>query len=408
MKTLAVPHHHFVKPARRSSIGLSTLRFILDHFLLLPFGSLMAIVWANTWPESYFVFARRSAFAVNDVGMALFLGFVGQLIWEELMPGGALHTWRRWMLPVAAALGGIWGSTLTYLMYVTASYEEVLRPGWPAATAVDVAFVFFIARLIFRRHPAVSFLLLIAIVSNMIGFLAIAPRFHLADVRPGGPALLLAGVGLASALRLRGVSSFVPYLLGAGPLLWGGFYLQGLHPALALIPLVPFLPHQPRGGDMFKDHPHGPADSPSRAEHIWKHPAQAVLFLFGLVNAGILMTSYGTGTWALLTASLVGRPLGILTGIALGVAFGLHPPAWLNRRERMILAFAGSTGFTMALFFAASAYPFGPILSELKLGALATGAGLLVTLGLAVVLHVGRFAGRATHEPHHGAARAVL
>jgi NhaA family Na+:H+ antiporter len=402
MKTLAISHHGIPRSKSWMSMLRSTVRFTTDHFLLLPFGALIALIWANTRPEEYFVFARTSAFAVNDVGMALFLAFVGQEIWEELMPGGALHTWHRWMLAVVAALGGIGGSALTYYIYVTASHEEVLTAAWPAATAVDLAFVFFIARAVFKRHPAVTFLLLLAIVSNIAGFIAVMPRFHLADVQPGGSALLISGLVIAGVLRLKGVISFLPYILGAGTLLWWGFYLTGFHPALALIPLVPFLPHQPRGADLFKDVPHGAPDAPSRAEHIWKYPAQVVLFMFGLVNAGLLMTSYGTGTWAMLTASLVGRPFGILAGIAIGVALGLRLPARIDGRDLSVLAFAGSAGFTMALFFAASVYPIGPVLSELKLGALATSAGLLITLALARALHVGRFRGPGAHAPQTG------
>ena len=42
--------------------------------------------------------------------MALFLGLLMQEVMEAMMPGGALHTWRRWGLALVAAAGGIVGA----------------------------------------------------------------------------------------------------------------------------------------------------------------------------------------------------------------------------------------------------------------------------------------------------------
>ena len=78
---------------------IKLFHFTIDHFLLLPIGGLVAIVWANTGPESYFTSAHNFAFVVNEVGMALFFALVAQEVVEEVIPGGALHTWRRWTLP---------------------------------------------------------------------------------------------------------------------------------------------------------------------------------------------------------------------------------------------------------------------------------------------------------------------
>ena len=43
------------------------LRFIADRYLVLPLGAVAALAWANSTPESYFAFAHRWSFAVNDV-----------------------------------------------------------------------------------------------------------------------------------------------------------------------------------------------------------------------------------------------------------------------------------------------------------------------------------------------------
>jgi Na+/H+ antiporter NhaA len=61
-------------------------------------------------------------------------------------------------------------------------------------------------------------------------------------------------------------------------------------------------------------------------EHWWKGPVHLILFFFGLVNAGVEFGSVGTGTWIVLAAILLGKPIGIVAATALSVAAGLHRP----------------------------------------------------------------------------------
>jgi NhaA family Na+:H+ antiporter len=379
--------------------------FVVDHYLLLPIGGLVALVWANTDPEGYFMFANRASFVVNEIGMALFFALITQEIVEEVIPGGALHTWRRWTVPAVAAVGGLIGSTLMYVAWVGFKYESVLMPGWPVAGAVDIAFAYFIVKAIFRRHPAVGFLLVLAIVADAIATTAIASRSAFVPVYPGGTVLMAAAIVCAFTFRQKGVRTFWPYLAVCGPLSWWALYLDGIHPALALVPIVPFLPHSPRPLDIFTDTPHGRHDSVRHFESLSKPPVQVVLFFFGLVNAGVLLSGYGTGTWALLTAATIGKPLGILAGVAVALACGLHLPARLHWRDLVVVALATAGGFTFGLFFATAALPVGPVLAELKIGAVATGVGVLLAFAAARLLHVGRFGGRAHRAVHTGAER---
>jgi NhaA family Na+:H+ antiporter len=161
---------------------------------------------------------------------------------------------------------------------------------------------------------------------------------------------------------------------------------------LSLVPLVPFLPHAPRGLDLLADH--GPHHSPGHLEHALRVPVQAVLFLFALVNAGILLRGYGSGTWAVLAAALVGRPLGILA--AVGLSRGLRLPSRVGWRELCVVALIASIGLTFGLFFATAVFPIGPALMEVKLGALLTVAGSLVATTVAWALGTGRFESRRT------------
>src|SRR6266699_135677 len=147
----------------RLRIGPRISGFVLDYLLALPIGCAAAVLWANTLPDSYYQFAHATAFAVNDVGMVFFFALITKEVAEATLPGGALHPWRRAALPVAAAVGGVVVSIAIYLAFLQHVGEHMLMAGWVGACAIDIPGTYIIARLIFGRHPAVPFLLLLAI-----------------------------------------------------------------------------------------------------------------------------------------------------------------------------------------------------------------------------------------------------
>jgi Na+/H+ antiporter NhaA len=92
-----------------------------------------------------------------------------------------------------------------------------------------------------------------------------------------------------------------------------------------------------------------------------------------------------------LIAALVGRPLGVVAAVAIGVVAGLHLPRGTGWRELAVVALATSSGFTFSLLVATSLIPVGAVLAQLKLGALSTVAGAGLAYLTARVLRVGRF-----------------
>ena len=366
-------------------------RKLIDRFLLMPIGAVIALVWANTAPESYFVFAHRLAFAVNEIGMAFFFALIAQEVAEAVMPGGALHTWRRWSLAIVAAVGGMAGAVTVYLGYVHLSFVTQMAAAWPAALAIDAAVTYYVLKTIMPHTGAVPFALLIALITDAIACVIAAPRWLTLETRAGGAALMLGALGLAAVMRSLKVKRFWPYLFFCGALSWLAFYWEGLHPAFALIPIVPFLPHEPRRVDVvFADPPDD--DRVHHAEHAWHVIAQPLLFLFALVNAGVMWNDYDNGTWAMLLAGLVGRPAGILIAVALALAAGLHFPGRMGWRELVVVACASSVGFAIALFLATGVLATGPVLSEAKLGVLGSVVGVLIAFAAARLLKVGRLA----------------
>lgn len=364
-------------------------RFATDRFLLLPLGAAAAVIWANTGAESYFRFARALDFPVNEIAMTFFLALMAQEVYDATMPGGALHTWRRWGLALVAAAGGLAGSYAIYVIYVGAKYELVLQQAWPIAGAVDVAAAYYIVKVVWRRSAALPFVLLLALASDAAGVLTVALRPRGLDAHPAGAVLLLAAIGMAALMNRRHVRAFWPYFAICGPIAWAGLYVSRIHPALALIPIVPFLPHAPRRLEFFAD-PHD-TDEVHHFEQRWNAGVQVVLFMFGLVNAGVALRGYDTGTWALLAAALIGRPAGIMAAVAAAVALGFELPRRVGWRGMIVVALATSAGFTFALFFSVGLIAVGPMLGELKLGALLSVVAAPLALGAARAFRLGRF-----------------
>ncbi len=403
-------------PTRSGAAGV--LHYLTSHYLLLPLGAAVAFVWANVDGFSYYSVAHALAFPVNAIAMALFFGLVAQEIFEETAPGRTLHQWRRWVVPMIAAAAGVTVGAIVYGLYVEWKLEPMLHVTWPIVAGVDVAFAYFVVKAVFHRpagppkgghyvHPAVPFAVLLALVSNVIGVVVISPVYVTAAERTGGAAVLMAAaIGVAWWLQRRHVKQFWPYIWVAGGLSWLALYLEGFHPALALLPVVPFMPHARRRlDDLFADEADERGATPRHFEHVWHYHAQAALFLFGLVNAGVILTGYGTGTWATLAALLLGRTAGIVIGVSFAVALGLQLPAHIRAREVTVIALAVSAGFTLSLFFATTLLPAGPLLAELKLGALLSLLGVPLTFIAARLLHVGRFTRAHIHPQgqHRGA-----
>ena len=100
--------------AARRPAASGVLHFVSGYYLLLPIGAAVALLWANTAPESYFTVARLLAFPVNSIAMVFFFGLLAQELLEETIPGGALHHRRRWPVPLIAAAGGTLGAAAAY------------------------------------------------------------------------------------------------------------------------------------------------------------------------------------------------------------------------------------------------------------------------------------------------------
>jgi len=372
--------------------GRRAFDYAIEHSLVLPVGAMAALAWANLSYASYARVSHALEFPVNDVGMVFFFALATKEVVEATAPGGALHPWRRAALPGIAAVGGMAAPALIYVLFVHAAARPELGRGWAIPCATDIAFSYLIAKAIFRRHPAIPFLLLLAIADDALGLVLLALFYPVGDLHAGaGSALMLLALATAYLLRRNRVVIYWPYVAAGGAISWFALFRGGLHPALALVPILPFMPHAARDPGLFVTAPASARDALSEFEHHWKYPVQLILFLFGLTNAGVPVGQHGTATWAVVTAILLGKPIGIGASVALSVAAGLKLPRQMDWRDIAVVGCAAGIGFTVALFFATAAFPAGAALDEAKLGALLSVSSAGVAMAAAAVLRVGRF-----------------
>lgn len=401
--------------------------FVSTNSVLLLVGALLGLIWANIDPVGYRHFAEYplwfndiaglhyGAWAdaygegydshgsgdadrvlslrslVNDGLMALFFAVAAKEVWEAvILRNGALRG-RKAATPLVAMLGGVIGPVVIYLglaMLMGSDTVEALSSGWAVPTATDLALSYVVGRIVFgANHPALRFLLLLAIADDAVAMLILAVVYP-----PGTLALGWLGLSFGAAVgvylmfnwlprridrgnQLRPVSTWVrdklhvfPYLI-AGGLSWYGFAASGLNPVLALVIIVPAIPHADRAFGVFAEAEQFLSDLLNRMQQGLKHPVEVILLSFGLLNAGVELSAVGTATWLVLAGLFIGKPLGIVAFGWLATrqsGFGL--PRGMGLGDLCVVGCVASIGFTMSLLVASAAFMPGAHQDAANLG----------------------------------------
>jgi len=405
---------------------------LLQEFSIpLLAGVAVALLTANVSPQLYHailewepiggfqVFGHPVTFhfLVNDLFMVFFFAIAAKEITEAALPGGLLNPVSKAVSPLIATLGGVVGPVAVFFLFVAFSFESgiysaelddrgQLARGWGIPTATDIALAWIVARAVFGKgHPAVLFLLLLAVADDAIGLVIIAVWYG-DPTQPAAPVWLLlsiSGMGVAYALRRAGVVHWQAYVALGGPLAWSGLVLAHLHPALALAVIVPFIPGPARDVGFFEDRDEVDEVGEERAErlHLEHSPLHLFeiqmkgfvdfgLFFFAFANAGVEFANVGAMTWIVLGSLVVGKTVGVSLFGWVASLVGFPLPGGMTRVELCMAGFIAGLGLTVALFMATAAYGDPLLQGQAKMGALLSGAVGLVAVPLARLLGIRR------------------
>lgn len=399
-----------------------TIERLQEFSIPLILGVVFAMVWANVSPDSYrrlidtpvhrlgtiFDDAADSVsatghgswehyatlhFLVNDIFMALFFGIAAKEITEACLPNGALNPVRKAINPLFATIGGVLGPVAVFLgLNLIAGRSEWIR-GWGIPTATDIALAWLVIRFLFgARHPAVSFLLLLAVADDAIGLGIIALGYPDPNHPTQWMNLLwcLPGIGIALGLRLNNVRNWVPYIVIGGTFCWWGLYSAHLHPALALVFVVPFLPGPTKDLGLYVDAADHSEHSPlENFEHALKAFVDFGLFFFALINAGVAFGEISGLSWLILASLIAGKMIGITGFALLARKIGFPLPAGMSVGHLVVTSAVAGLGLTVALFVCGQAFISPSLQAAAKMGAVFSVTAALVAFGLKAALRVG-------------------
>ncbi|MGE5425011.1 MAG: Na+/H+ antiporter NhaA [Syntrophothermus sp.] len=333
---------------------LNPIRDLADHGqrsgVLLLTATLFSLILSNTgnatgylgfWHKSINIsgFDHNVLFWINDGLMPLFFFLVGTEIKRELLDG-ELSSFRKAMLPVVAAVGGMLVPGLIFVVLNFRNPETI--HGWAIPTATDIAFSLGILSLLGRRIPfsLKVFLTALAIIDDL-GAIIIIALFYSHDLQL--MMLLYGGIvfALLIVLNLFRVKNLIPYLL-LGILLWYLILQSGIHPTIAGVLVAFSIPL--KQAKHFENHLHTPV-------------YYFILPFFALANTAIPLSLDVTGQ------IFSGLSLGVIVGLFLGKPAGIVLATYLMVKSRIShmlkdvswmqmigLGLTAGIGFTMSIF----------------------------------------------------------
>ena len=330
-------------------------------------------------------------FLINDIFMVFFFGIAAKEITEACLPGGALNPVSKAINPLLGTIGGVLGPVGAYLLLNGMMGQAAWANGWGIPTATDIALAWLVARLVFGNgHPAIAFLLLLAVADDGIG-LGIIAIFYPTEAPVWLNTLwVIPGMAIAYMLRRMDVKPWIPYIVIGGGFSWWGLYSANLHPALALVPIVPLLPGPSRDEGLFRDDITTiETDTLNNFEHACKSFVDFGLFFFAFANAGVPFSNVNELTWIVLLALLLGKTVGIFLFSYVGKLIGFPLPEGMNERHLLVAGVVAGLGLTVALFVAGQAFKVNiDHQGAAKMGALFSGGIAFLALILGKMLGV--------------------
>ena len=333
---------------------------------------------------------------INDILMVVFFFTVGLEIKREVVCG-ELSSFKKAILPVIAAFGGV---VVPALIYTLVNHGTMAGSGWGIPTATDIAFAIGILSILGDKVPVSLkvFLTALAIADDLIAILVVAIFYG------GSVNLLLLGIallviGFVFLMKRLGEKRLAFYFVPA-VIVWFLFYYSGIHATMSGVVMALLIPMDARY-NRAKFHrrsrillrgleeaesvatterfPNGPERHylrrlsnlsyktipPSyRLEHRLNPWVNFLIMpIFALANAGVEITDLSYFNVFSHDAVMGGVGMGIFLGLLLGKPIGITLASWIAIKCKvgempakatwpMLFAVAclGGIGFTMSIF----------------------------------------------------------
>ncbi|GAB3196894.1 NhaA family Na+:H+ antiporter [Pontibacter aydingkolensis] len=391
---------------------------------VLMLAVLVAILWANSpWSEAYhhlweteFSIGLKGSLLtyslhhwVNDGLMAMFFFVVGLELKREII-AGELSSFKKALLPMAAALGGM---IFPALIYFIINIGRTSLSGWGIPMATDIVFALALMSLAGKKLPVSAKVFLVALATiDDLGAVLVIAFFYSSNLSFESLAYGFALLSILWVANRAGVRNTLFYaLIGIGGV-WLAFLLSGVHATIAGVLVAFAIPARtkidesaysaslevlvaefdeeiPNQGPLMTQKQHqviekvknksAEAQTPLQKIEIALHPwvTFLVIPLFALANAGVAIgsTFFSDLLHPISIGVFAGLVLGKLTGILLFtwvlVNFRVVPlPEAVTWRHIVGIAFVAGVGFTMSLFIAALAFKDPHMIEQAKYGIL--------------------------------------
>jgi NhaA family Na+:H+ antiporter len=353
--------------------------------LILISAALGLLVANSPWSEIYFKTLKidfslgSGAFEVNltilkvinYIFMTVFFFVIGLEIKRELTTGH-LASFKRALMPLLAALGGI---AIPALIYLAIAGREA-PGGWGVPVATDIALAIGLLAMLGSVVPESlrSFLLGIAVIDDIVAILIVAFVYS-KGIQFSWLAMGFLVVLAVVLLQKIKISSVLAYLV-MGILLWFALYKTGVHPTLAGVILGLLTPNIPRDARQKKRK----KSSDSVSVIAWLehklHPVSAFFCvpIFAFANTGVIVNSESLSlasksliAWGIFLGLVIGKPVGILVTTIVAAKFKVADfPQGANKSLLTATGSAAGIGFTVAIFIAQLAFE-DPALQELAI-----------------------------------------
>ena len=137
-------------------------------------------------------------FVANDIFMTFFFAIAAVEVKQALLPGGDLDSKKKAGVPFFGFLGGVFGPIGVFLLILFVLKQTQFSNGWGIPTATDIAIAWFFAKKIFGEfHPAVTFLVVVAVLDDFAGMGIIAVAYPNPNYPVDLGALWIVAIGIS-------------------------------------------------------------------------------------------------------------------------------------------------------------------------------------------------------------------